>query len=52
MECLRQAMAIVLLLGMLVALDVAFNESRVSTAVYTGIAEFVRVSTRTLTQSF
>ena len=45
-------MAIVLLLVVLVALDVAFNQSRVSTAVYTGVAEFLRVSTRTLTQGF
>ena len=49
---MRRAVPIILLIALLVALDVAFNQARFSNAVVGGIEEFVRVATRVLTQGF
>ena len=47
---LRRILTIGLLVLLLVALDVLLNEGRVSGAIYSALVEFIRVTTRTLTQ--
>ena len=47
---MRRSLTIGLLVLLLVALDLVFNQGRVSGGIYSAVTEFIRITVRTFTQ--